>query len=686
MPKTHAAASHGRQIVAGIIGAALFAGLWLVFAPSQLGGSATYSITEGVSMEPLLHKDNLALVRPQSTYKVGDVVLYQSPTLHRPVLHRIIVIQNGHYFFKGDNNGFVDPGYATRSELTGKLWLHVPYVGGVLGWIGTPSHAAALGGLTVLILLLGGASTTRRRGKRRVGPVIAPQKAFEPTATRARYLTPMTRASLGSVTALALLGLVLTAAAFAAPSSRPKDIPDSYQQTGAFSYSAHTAPSSTYPTGVAVTGQPLFARLVRSVHVGFSYRFVSKLPHHIRGTIEFKALVLARSSTWTSLFPIEKKRPFSGDTARVGGTISLVATYAFFNQLSAAAGTPGAEYSVDLQPVVHIVGTVGGKPINMKFEPALPFDVTPTVVRLDVAPVVAPPGATYAPPTAEAQVGSSLRPVLVGTLPGRGPNYLTAVRYHFPVSYLRLAGPLLLLLAALVALFHEKLVRRDAARPVEELIAADLGCFVAPVDALVTAEGAVTMEMSDFRSLARLARYLERPILEETDDGGRTYVVEDDARVYRFRAPALEPIVRPAKPLRALVPRTSRRPSSRVAIVSVAGVLLIAVTLVTSFTATTTVPTSNAGASSESRTLASITPGGCASLSLTSISVRSGAFTNSSSHVLVLGSAGVDNITDHGASNCIVGGGGKDTVNGVSTDICIVGPGSGMTYKLCKQA
>jgi signal peptidase I len=83
-------------------------------------------VTAGVSMQPLLYKNDLAIVRAQSTYHVGDVVLYNSAVLGRPVLHRIILIQNGQYYFKGDNNNFVDPGYATRSELVGKLWVHVP--------------------------------------------------------------------------------------------------------------------------------------------------------------------------------------------------------------------------------------------------------------------------------------------------------------------------------------------------------------------------------------------------------------------------------------------------------------------------------------------------------------------------------------------------------------------------------
>ena len=161
-----------RTTIAVTIGiVATFIGFWAFFAPVKLGGSVTYSITDGISMQPLLYKNDLALIQPATNYQVGDIVLYESQVLHRPVLHRIYLIQDGNYFFKGDNNGFVDPGYATRSELVGKLWFHVPWVGGVLSWFGKPLHAAFLAGFAVMIVALAGFNTTPvhrrdRRGRR----------------------------------------------------------------------------------------------------------------------------------------------------------------------------------------------------------------------------------------------------------------------------------------------------------------------------------------------------------------------------------------------------------------------------------------------------------------------------------------------------------------------------------------
>lgn len=159
-----------RKGLARLLVLAALALWWVFFAPVQIGGSTLYSATVGTSMEPLFHKGDLAIVRRSSSYKVGDIVLYESPVLHRAVLHRILVIQNGHYYFKGDNNDFVDPGYATSNELLGKLWLHIPKAGRVLSWLGKPSHTAVLAGVAVAFLLLAGAPRGPRRRKGRGRP------------------------------------------------------------------------------------------------------------------------------------------------------------------------------------------------------------------------------------------------------------------------------------------------------------------------------------------------------------------------------------------------------------------------------------------------------------------------------------------------------------------------------------
>jgi signal peptidase I len=167
---------HRARIAAYIAAAAIIAGLWINFAPTKLGGSTTYAITDGISMQPMLHAGDLAIVKVQPSYRVGEVVLYQSQVLHRPVLHRIILIQDGNYFFKGDHNGFVDPGYATRSELIGELWFYVPWIGKPLIWFAKPINAGVLaGGAALLFVLVSHRSPTNDRRKRRRSSVRVPR-------------------------------------------------------------------------------------------------------------------------------------------------------------------------------------------------------------------------------------------------------------------------------------------------------------------------------------------------------------------------------------------------------------------------------------------------------------------------------------------------------------------------------
>jgi signal peptidase I len=559
--------SQGSRLAAGLAAGAAFVALWLYLAPIQLGGSSTYSITAGVSMEPMLYRNDLALVRAQRSYKVGDVVLYHSSVLDESVLHRIIAIQHGHYYFKGDNNNFIDPGYATRSELLGKLWLHMPVVGGVLGWVGKPAHASIFASLTMIVLLFGGATTKRKRKRRRsqsparAAPAeLAPNSpapmspapmspAPAPKVHAARSPMQMSGRTLSTVVVLLVLGVVGVGVGFGSPTNRFVAQPGAYQDTGTFSYSAHLLkPNATYPTGVAVTGQPLFPDLVDWTNFRFAYRFVSKLPHHVHGTIELKALILSQESGWQNLYKVDAREPFTGDSAETGRTVKLQSLYTLLNQVSTASGVSGSEYSLDLQPVVHIVGTVGGKAINSTFAPVLPFTVTTAALRLNVTPTGPVVGATYKPETPQSALNAAVKPFQSGSIPRLAANPISIARYQVRVLVVRVAGLISLVLAMVAALLLDRILRRGPERSDEERIAAQFGCLVATIDTSVVPEGRVSTPVGDFTSLAKLAQYLERPILRQTDATGSTYAVDDDTRVYQYRAAAATPAPPPSAP------------------------------------------------------------------------------------------------------------------------------------------
>ncbi|MGC8847858.1 MAG: signal peptidase I [Conexivisphaera sp.] len=85
---------------------------------------------EGISMPPVLHTGDLALVAPTSVSSVplGDVIVYRSP-MDIFVIHRVIERGSGYVVVKGDNNPFPDPWDVTNSMLVGRVFAVVDYLG-----------------------------------------------------------------------------------------------------------------------------------------------------------------------------------------------------------------------------------------------------------------------------------------------------------------------------------------------------------------------------------------------------------------------------------------------------------------------------------------------------------------------------------------------------------------------------
>ncbi len=672
------------KIICAVAGAALIVGLWVFFAPTKLGGSTTYTVTSGISMQPMLYKGDLALVRSQSTYHVGDVVLYESQVLHRPVLHRIILIQNGNYFFKGDNNGFVDPGYATRAELVGKLWFHIGGAGSVLSWFGKPAHAAPIAMVAVIAVVLTSSKTTKRKRRRRrrgtqtpnqqgeqllVGEEVLTNSPEHPTdperpndperPSRDRRSAPATTADgvaarnarppgqdrrsgiamtpeqlsarhaptflEGSTLTLVLMGVLLALAlvfagvGYARPLHKVTPQPGAYQQAGVFSYEAAvTAPTPVYPTGSVTTGQPIYPSLVKSVALHFNYLFSSALPHHIKGTIELKALLLSQSDTWQQLNTLEPTTAFNGDRASVVGSEPLGSLYSLITSVSTDSGAAGATYAADIEPIVHITGTVDGKPISATFSPVLPFTVTQTNITLSAAVAPALPGATYVAPSANNALASTVHPTQAGTIPHLVANEVTVAKYAIPVPALRMLGIVFGVLALVTAGFHDLARRRKTVRSDEELIAHRLHSLMVPVVTLAQPGG--TIDVADFAHLAGLAQFLEQPILYEMRAGKRTYAVDDNAHRYTYR-PSQDPDAAPLSAPRDAHVRSARnsdgsstsRRTKRATLARLgAGLLALIVvgTVVTSFTASTNVPTSHVGDFVEHPPVFSTHPGG----------------------------------------------------------------------------
>lgn len=125
---------------------------WVVLAvaafvlwPERWGGSMTYVITNGTSMQPAFVAGDLAILRTADDYQVGDVAAYDSSKLKKIVMHRITKESDEGYTFQGDNNDFLDPETVTDEQMLGKLVVRVPGVGNYLSWLLEPVNLAIAG-------------------------------------------------------------------------------------------------------------------------------------------------------------------------------------------------------------------------------------------------------------------------------------------------------------------------------------------------------------------------------------------------------------------------------------------------------------------------------------------------------------------------------------------------------------
>jgi signal peptidase len=153
-------------VVAGLAVIALF---W----PHSLGGKVAYVRVDGHSMDPTYHMGDMAVVRKQSSYRVGDPVAYKIPKgefgAGALVIHRLVG-GNGStgYVTKGDNKKVVDPWHPRTQDILGRVRFDVPGAGTRLAQLNKPVYLGGLvAGLTVLVMLLPSRKREEPEPKRR---------------------------------------------------------------------------------------------------------------------------------------------------------------------------------------------------------------------------------------------------------------------------------------------------------------------------------------------------------------------------------------------------------------------------------------------------------------------------------------------------------------------------------------
>jgi signal peptidase I len=140
------------RVLPGALTLGLAGALWMTLAPPQLGGRTMLATSYGSSMEPLIHRGDVLVLRKGGPARVGDVVGYRSAILGKLVVHRVHRVDRGRLVLKGDNNSFLDPDRVPQSAVVGHLAFHVPRAGVVVEELRRPQAAAGLGVVAALFL------------------------------------------------------------------------------------------------------------------------------------------------------------------------------------------------------------------------------------------------------------------------------------------------------------------------------------------------------------------------------------------------------------------------------------------------------------------------------------------------------------------------------------------------------
>jgi signal peptidase I len=510
-----------RKLLFGGLGLAVLACLWLYFAPVGLGGSTTYVVTDGISMEPRFHTGDLAVVRAQGSYHIGEIVAYHSKAFHTIVLHRIIAIAGDRYVFKGDNNNFVDFERPARSQLIGSLWLHIPGAGSRLQSLGSPQLVGILIGVATL-LFCGAAFTTRRRRRRRRR---AGAETDQPPSRRTGRL------DIGPVMGVLAIGMIallpfgaLAALAFTRPPTARLPFSVPYKQSGKLSYTADTGPGPIYPGDRAVTGEPLFTHVVNSVALGFGYRLDAAASHSLTGKASLDATI-ASSSGWQTTFPLAPPTAFSGDRAQLSASLDLSSLLALVRRVQATTAVSGS-YTLTLIPHVSVSGNVDALPLHAKFSPQMQFAVN----QLEVQPAT-PAGGSAAAQSSTAQ----FEPTASGSATGKRyqPYTLSLGAVHMAVETARgivIGGVAAVLCAMLLVLAFMRPRRTDEA----QAILARHGRSIVEVDRVWQLPGTPVIDVADIDALVRIAEHYERTILFETASESDAFWVTDESGQFRY--------------------------------------------------------------------------------------------------------------------------------------------------------
>lgn len=118
-------------------------GVLLLATMFPIEGNIQVKIVKSGSMEPTISTGSIVIIKPETSYAVGDIVTFGEDTKEKiPTTHRIIgdeiVAGKVVYTTQGDANDDPDPNKLPAGDVIGKVVVAVPYAGFVIDFARQP--------------------------------------------------------------------------------------------------------------------------------------------------------------------------------------------------------------------------------------------------------------------------------------------------------------------------------------------------------------------------------------------------------------------------------------------------------------------------------------------------------------------------------------------------------------------
>jgi hypothetical protein len=184
-------------------------------------------------------------------------------------------------------------------------------------------------------------------------------------------------------------------------------------------------------------------------------------------------------------------------------------------------------FSVAVQPIVNVHGTLGGKPLTADFQPALTFQVADGQLQ--------PTGGSAGASSSSTTSAANYTPKEAGSLgqAGVAPATITVLGVSPEISLLRRIAVVGLLLSIGAAVYFY--LRKRSEPFVESArIQSQYGDMIVPI---VAGEdlGWPPVDVPDIKALVKLAESGQRLILHNRSNNVDTYMLNEEGTVYRYQ-------------------------------------------------------------------------------------------------------------------------------------------------------